>query len=117
MMQSGGAGRNGERGFEGEDEPNRGGAEEAEFRGVQRRPKECRRALPLPLSSSSVLRVLCASAVWIAPTAEVQGPRSMLEVVHLHPADARLVPWKNGRGVTRELALWPEGASLERGDF
>jgi hypothetical protein len=31
--------------------------------------------------------------------------------------DARLVPWKNGRGVTRELALWPPGASLEALDF
>ena len=41
----------------------------------------------------------------------------MLEVVQLRPADARVVPWKNGRGVTRELALWPEGANLERGDF
>ena len=41
----------------------------------------------------------------------------MLEVVHLRAADARLVPWKNGRGVTRELALWPESARLERGDF
>lgn len=25
--------------------------------------------------------------------------------------------WKNGRGVTAELALWPPGASFERGDF
>jgi environmental stress-induced protein Ves len=41
----------------------------------------------------------------------------MLEVLHLRPSDARVVPWKNGRGVTRELALWPEGASLERSDF
>jgi hypothetical protein len=41
----------------------------------------------------------------------------VLEVVHLQPSDARLVPWKNGRGVTRELALWPESARFERGDF
>lgn len=27
------------------------------------------------------------------------------------------MPWKNGRGVTREFALWPPGASLERQDF
>ena len=33
-----------------------------------------------------------------------------LEALHLTPDDARLVPWKNGRGVTRELALWPEDA-------
>lgn len=35
----------------------------------------------------------------------------------LRAGDARSVPWKNGRGVTRELALGPEGASFERGDF
>lgn len=27
------------------------------------------------------------------------------------------MPWRNGRGVTRELALWPLGASLARLDF
>src|SRR5262245_5272313 len=43
--------------------------------------------------------------------------RSTLEVVHLTPADARSVPWKNGRGATRELALWPAGASFERAEF
>jgi environmental stress-induced protein Ves len=36
---------------------------------------------------------------------------------HLKPAEARRVPWKNGRGVTEELALWPPGTSLQRGDF
>lgn len=41
----------------------------------------------------------------------------MREVVHLTPADARRRPWKNGRGVTEELALWPDGARFERGDF
>ncbi len=41
----------------------------------------------------------------------------MPEVVHLRSADACVVPWKNGRGVTRELALWPAGTSFERGDF
>lgn len=41
----------------------------------------------------------------------------MAECVHLRPEDARRVPWKNGRGVTEELALWPAGASFERGDF
>jgi len=29
----------------------------------------------------------------------------------------RRVPWKNGRGFTDELALWPVGASFERADF
>lgn len=39
------------------------------------------------------------------------------EVLHLTPADARPVPWSNGRGVTLELAVWPPGASLEQADF
>jgi uncharacterized protein len=41
----------------------------------------------------------------------------MDEPLHLRGADARVLPWKNGRGTTRELALWPCGASFERGDF
>lgn len=41
----------------------------------------------------------------------------MRAVLHLSPGDARRVPWKNGRGVTEELALWPASASFERGDF
>lgn len=32
-------------------------------------------------------------------------------------AEARRVPWRNGRGVTEELAIGPSGASFERGDF
>ncbi len=41
-----------------------------------------------------------------------------MRAVHLlTPADARLVPWKNGRGKTAELAVWPPGSSFERGDF
>jgi len=39
------------------------------------------------------------------------------EVLRLGPADARAVPWKNGRGTTSELALWPADASFERGDY
>lgn len=39
------------------------------------------------------------------------------EVLHLTRKDARRVPWRNGRGVTEELALWPAAASFERGDF
>lgn len=27
------------------------------------------------------------------------------------------MPWKNGRGFTSELALWPAGSSFERADF
>lgn len=41
----------------------------------------------------------------------------MREVLQLNAADARRVPWKNGRGVTEELALAPDGATFERGDF
>ena len=41
----------------------------------------------------------------------------MREVLHRTPADSRRTPWKNGRGVTEELAIWPERASLDRGDF
>jgi len=39
------------------------------------------------------------------------------EVRVLTPDDARVVPWKNGRGTTRELALWPAGGSFERDDW
>ncbi len=43
--------------------------------------------------------------------------KAMREVHTLGPDDARIVPWKNGRGTTTELALWPAGASFERGDY
>jgi environmental stress-induced protein Ves len=36
---------------------------------------------------------------------------------HLTAESARRLPWKNGRGVTQELAIWPENAAFERGDF
>ncbi|HKX45833.1 MAG TPA: HutD family protein, partial [Planctomycetota bacterium] len=41
----------------------------------------------------------------------------MSEVHQLSAADAREVRWKNGRGVSREVAVWPEGSAFERGDF
>ena len=41
----------------------------------------------------------------------------MSGLVQLSAADARRIPWKNGRGFTDELALWPPNASFERGDF
>ncbi len=41
----------------------------------------------------------------------------MLEVLHLTVEDSRAIPWKNGRGTTRELVLWPEDAAFERNDF
>ena len=33
------------------------------------------------------------------------------------PADFRAMPWRNGLGVTREMHIAPEGASLGAGDF
>jgi uncharacterized protein len=33
----------------------------------------------------------------------------------LHPADYRVMPWKNGGGTTLELAIEPPGASLDSG--
>ena len=33
----------------------------------------------------------------------------------LHPADYRVMPWKNGGGTTTELIIEPEGSSLDRG--
>ncbi|MBK7642924.1 MAG: HutD family protein [Planctomycetes bacterium] len=41
----------------------------------------------------------------------------MSEILHLRAADARQVPWKNGRGFTSELALWPRTGSFERDEF
>ena len=41
----------------------------------------------------------------------------MPELRHLRAQDARRVPWRNGRGATLELALWPAGSSFEAGDF
>jgi uncharacterized protein len=45
----------------------------------------------------------------------VRGSGAGREVLHLRRSDARRVPWKNGRGVTEELALWPANASFEDG--
>jgi hypothetical protein len=38
-------------------------------------------------------------------------------VTALGPEAAVRQPWKNGRGETEELAIWPEGASFARGEF
>jgi environmental stress-induced protein Ves len=43
--------------------------------------------------------------------------RPSRSVLHLTSADVVEQPWKNGRGVTHELAIWPPGASLEHLDF
>ncbi len=41
----------------------------------------------------------------------------MREILHLTKDDARRMPWKNGGGVTEELALWPQEADVARNDF
>lgn len=41
----------------------------------------------------------------------------MVEIVPLGVDAGRVVPWRNGRGFTRELAIWPMHAAFERGDF
>lgn len=35
----------------------------------------------------------------------------------IEAADVVRLPWRNGRGVTRQVALWPPTARFERGDF
>jgi environmental stress-induced protein Ves len=39
------------------------------------------------------------------------------DLLHLTAADARRLRWKNGLGVTEELAIWPREAAFEDGDF
>ncbi len=39
------------------------------------------------------------------------------EILHLTPDDARRTAWKDGGGVTEELAIWPQDAELARMDF
>jgi environmental stress-induced protein Ves len=41
----------------------------------------------------------------------------MREVLHRGSGDSRVLPWRNGRGRTEELAIWPTGADVGRGDF
>jgi environmental stress-induced protein Ves len=38
-------------------------------------------------------------------------------IIVLPRESVRRMPWKNGRGVSAELALWPEHGALERLDF
>lgn len=40
-----------------------------------------------------------------------------MKILHKTPADYKSMPWKNGGGTTREMAIYPEGATLEAGDF
>lgn len=41
----------------------------------------------------------------------------MPEFLLIRAEDTRRVPWKNGRGVTEEIAVGPRGATFEAGDF
>lgn len=41
----------------------------------------------------------------------------MTRVLHIRANETRRMPWKNGRGMTEELALWPARSTFERGDF
>lgn len=36
---------------------------------------------------------------------------------HLKSSDYKKMPWKNGRGITTELAIFPPGSSLQANDF
>jgi environmental stress-induced protein Ves len=38
-------------------------------------------------------------------------------IIHLSTNARRRMPWKNGRGVTEELAVWPPEACFERNDY
>jgi environmental stress-induced protein Ves len=59
-------------------------------------------------------KVIKARTLGRQPVVQVTFVR---EVLHLTAADVRRLAWKNGRGVTEELALWPLGSAFERGDF
>lgn len=38
--------------------------------------------------------------------------------IELYRAQGHIkMPWKNGRGVTEQMYIWPQGATLEKGDF
>lgn len=39
-----------------------------------------------------------------------------MEVLHLGEGDAVRMPWKNGRGISEELAIWPQDAVFARGE-
>lgn len=39
-----------------------------------------------------------------------------MEVLHLKPEDAVGMPWKNGRGQSEEIAIWPQDAVFTRGE-
>lgn len=41
----------------------------------------------------------------------------MLKLRHLNPQDYRVMPWKNHRGVTSQVAIHPEGANFPNDPF
>jgi len=44
-------------------------------------------------------------------------PIPMLKIRHLHTQDYRVMPWKNHRGVTSQVAIQPEGANFPDDPF
>lgn len=40
-----------------------------------------------------------------------------MEITVLNPSDYKKMPWKNGKGVTTEISLFPAGTSLVKNDF
>ncbi len=40
-----------------------------------------------------------------------------MKILSKTSADYKSMPWKNGGGITREMAIFPEGATLGAGDF
>ncbi len=38
-----------------------------------------------------------------------------LDIVHLTPNEYKLMPWKNGKGTTTEIAVWPRDAIIADG--
>ncbi len=43
--------------------------------------------------------------------------KNNMKVTVKRPADFTPKPWKNGLGITREIHIHPEGATVEKGDF
>ena len=40
-----------------------------------------------------------------------------MRVIRRTPPDYRTMPWKNGGGITHEMFIYPEDATLQKGDF
>jgi uncharacterized protein len=74
----------------------------------------------VPASSAAVIRIGRRSSrppVLARRSRDRQAPRAVREILHLTASDARRMSWKNGGGVTDELAIWPHGSDAAAGDF